>query len=118
MWVQSVLMKSDLITDEVRYRLLKKIEKKPNISQRELARSMGVSLGKVNYCLKALIEAGFVKAGNFARSNNKKGYVYVLTPKGVKEKTAVAIRFLEKKMEQRELLIKEIEQLREEIASK
>ncbi|SMF36975.1 EPS-associated transcriptional regulator, MarR family [Alteromonadaceae bacterium Bs31] len=107
-------MPQSAIPDELRYKLLKKIAESPEISQRELASLMGVSLGKTNYCLKALIEAGWVKVGNFARSHSKLNYVYVLTPKGVAEKTAVTLRFLKYKQVQYEQLEQEIQQLKHE----
>jgi len=105
-------MASPPLSDELRYQLLKAITQNPEISQRELASMVGVSLGKTNYCLQALIEAGLVKAGNFARSNHKLNYAYILTPKGMAEKTAVTIRFLKKKQMQYEQLSKEIELLK------
>jgi len=107
-------MSEPLIPDELRYQLLKEIAENPDISQRELARAMGVSLGKANYCLKALIQAGWVKAGNFARSRSKLNYMYVLTPKGVAEKASVTLRFLEQKQAQYEKLKQEIEVLKNE----
>jgi len=75
------------------YHLLKLIDQNPAISQRELAGEMGLSLGKINYCLKAFIARGLVKAGNFRRSDNKLAYAYLLTPKGIEEKTKVTLRF-------------------------
>lgn len=107
-------MSEQVIPDELRYKLLKKIADNPEISQRELAQLMGVSLGKTNYCLKALIEAGWVKAGNFARSDHKISYAYVLTPKGLSEKAAVTVRFLKKKQVQYEQLEQEIAELKKE----
>jgi len=109
-------MQKTLIPDELRYQLLKKLHANPDISQRELSRQVGLSLGKTNYCLKALIEAGWVKAGNFARSSNKLNYAYVLTPKGVSEKAAVTLRFLQKKQAQYEQLESEIALLKQEAA--
>lgn len=103
-----------MLTDEYRYKIFKLVEANPEISQRELARALGISLGKVNYCLKALIEKGLLKAGNFRNSNNKMAYVYKLTPKGLEEKTNVTVRFLKQKMAEHELLTAEIEFLRQE----
>ncbi len=102
------------LSDDLRYQLLKELDTNPDISQRELAKSVGISLGKTNYCLKALVEAGWVKAGNFARSENKINYAYVLTPKGLSEKTAVTVRFLKKKQTQYEQLEQEIVELKKE----
>ena len=73
------------------------IDKDPTISQRQMADSLGMSLGKVNYCLSALVEVGFVKLGNFKRSNTKMGYLYLLTPSGVKAKLEITKRFLKNK---------------------
>ncbi len=75
-----------MLTDEYRYKILKVLEKNPEISQRDLARELGVSLGRVNYCLKALINVGLLKVTNFRNSQNKLAYMYLLTPNGVKEK--------------------------------
>ena len=107
-------MTDSVLPDELRYQLLKELESNPGISQRELAKVVGVSLGKTNYCLKALIEAGWVKAGDFARSENKMNYAYVLTPKGLREKAAVTVRFLKKKQVQYEQLEQEIAELKKE----
>ena len=107
-------MKKTAIPDEVRLALMRKLAQNPNLSQRQLAAELGVSLGKVNYCLKALIKVGWVKAGNFARSNNKAGYAYLLTPKGITEKAALTSRFIEYKQQQYDSLKKEIEELRAE----
>ena len=76
--------------DEVRLRVLRALEVNPEVSQRQLAAELGVSLGGVNYALKALIERGFVKAGNFRKSGNKVAYIYALTPQGVVEKASLA----------------------------
>jgi len=73
------------------------IDKDPTISQRQMADSLGMSLGKVNYCLSALVEVGFVKLGNFKRSNTKTSYLYLLTPSGVKAKLEITKRFLKNK---------------------
>src|SRR5690606_37296818 len=102
--------------DETRYRILKALEDNPHLSQRDLARDLGISLGKVNYCLRAIITRGWVKAKNFQNSDNKKGYAYFLTPKGFEEKARVTMRFLQYKMAEYETIEKEIEQLRSEAA--
>ena len=100
--------------DEITYKLLKSIEEDPSQSQRALSRSLGISLGKLNYCLKALIDKGLVKANNFRQSDSKSDYLYLLTPKGVDEKARVTIRFLQRKMQEYELLEKEIAVLQRE----
>jgi EPS-associated MarR family transcriptional regulator len=101
--------------DEVHYKLLNLLEKKPESTQRELADNLGVSVGKINYCLAALIDKGQIKIDNFINSNKKSAYVYLLTPKGLKQKAKVTIRFLERKTQEYEQLQKEIEQLRLEV---
>ncbi|MEX0902111.1 MAG: MarR family EPS-associated transcriptional regulator [Pseudohongiellaceae bacterium] len=101
--------------DEITYKLLKTLEENPNQSQRQLSQSLGVSLGKTNYCLKALMERGLVKAGNFRRSERKTKYLYLLTPKGVETKAKVTLRFLQRKLSEYERLKIEIEQLQKEV---
>jgi len=100
--------------DEITYKLLKTLEENPSQSQRELSKSLGISLGKLNYCLKALIDKGLVKANNFRRSDKKANYLYLLTPKGVDEKARVTMRFLQRKMDEYERLKKEIAVLQQE----
>ena len=101
--------------EETLYRLMKAIEANPQISQRELARLMGVSLGKINYCLKGLVEKGMVKAHNFRNNRNKRAYAYYLTPRGMREKAAVTARYLARRMEEYERIKREIEQLSAEL---
>lgn len=103
-------------TDEIHYRILKAIEENPSMSQRELASHLGVSLGKANYCLKELIKKGLVKVGNFTSNTKKRTYVYLLTPKGVSEKTIVTMRFLQRKMHEYELIKAEIARLKSEVS--
>lgn len=100
------------MAEEVHYKVLKLIEENPSISQRELSRELGISLGKVNYCLKALVEKGFVKANNFRNKKDKTTYAYLLTPRGIEAKAAMTVRFLKRKMAEFEALKREIEQLR------
>lgn len=104
------------VTDEVRYRLLRYLEEHPHASQRELARELGVSVGKLNYCLRALIEKGWVKMRNFRKSTNKLAYAYYLTPKGLEEKVSVTSAFLRRKIAEYETLSAEIERLNRELA--
>lgn len=101
--------------EEVRFRVLRLIESKPEISQRELADELGVSLGQINYQLKALKERGLIKVGNFMRSDNKLAYIYLLTPKGVADKLAITKRFLERKRQEFELMKTELEELEREV---
>ncbi|NOS96405.1 MAG: MarR family EPS-associated transcriptional regulator [Methylotenera sp.] len=103
-----------MITDEYRYKILKLLEAQPEISQRELAKSLGVSLGKANFCLKALIDIGLIKASNFRNSQNKLAYMYLLTPTGIEAKSSITLRFLKAKMQEYELLQKEISALMQE----
>lgn len=106
-----------MLTDEYRYKILKLVEAKPEISQRELARSLGISLGKANFCLKALIEKGLIKATNFRNHQNKFAYMYLLTPSGIEEKSTTTIRFLVAKIKEFELLQAEIALLTQETKS-
>src|SRR2546426_6040069 len=99
------------LSHEVRYRLLKYLDEHPDATQRELARELSVSVGKINYCLQALIAKGWVKMRNFRNSNKKSAYLYILTPKGIDEKLNVTSAFLRRKIEEYELLSKEIERL-------
>ena len=101
--------------NETHYKVLKLIESRPEISQRDLAKELGISLGKTNYCLKALIDKGWVKANNFKNSNNKLAYFYVLTPTGLEQKAIITRNFLQRKMQEYEALKQEIEQLKQEI---
>jgi len=103
-----------MLSDEYRYKILKRLEANPEISQRELAGELGISLGRVNYCIQALVEKGLVKANNFRNSKNKKGYVYLLTPRGIEDKAKITVQFLKIKIEEHEALKKEIKSLREE----
>lgn len=102
--------------NDTRYHILKLLQDNPEISQRQLAEALGISLGKANYCLKALMEKGLVKAGNFKRSESKLQYAYLLTPKGLQEKARVTLRFLKQKQEEYEALEQQLEELRREAA--
>ena len=93
------------------FQVLRKIKSNPNSSQRELANELGFSLGKLNYCLKALKDKGLIKIGNFRRNPNKLGYAYILTPKGISIKTKLTLNFMKKKMQEYDELKKEIEEL-------
>ena len=97
--------------DEIHFDLLRRLESNPNYTQRELSKELGISLGKVNYCIKKLTEKGLIKLINFSRNPNKAGYAYLLTPKGIEEKGALTISFLRLKMEEYELLKEEINKL-------
>ena len=97
-------------------KLLDVIAAKPEITQRELSHELGLSLGKTNFVLTALIDRGLVKVDNFKRSNNKVGYAYLLTPKGISEKVVITKRFLARKMAEYDQLKAEIEKLQEEVS--
>lgn len=105
-----------VLTDEYRYKLLKRLESNPKISQRELAQELGISLGKVNFCLKALIQKGLLKANNFRNDQNKSAYLYLLIPNGVEEKSKVMLRFMQYKMDKYKILKQEIKVLQREAA--
>ena len=90
------------------FEILRKIKKKPNSTQRELADSLGFSLGKLNYCIKALQQKGLIKVKNFQKNPNKFNYFYVLTPKGMAQKTRLTINFMKRKMKEYDELKKEL----------
>jgi len=100
--------------DTTSYGLLKILESNPNLSQRELANRLDISLGKVNFCLKALIDKGCLKVNNFRNSDNKLAYAYLLTPHGVEERAHMTARFLRYKMQEYNRLREEIESLKKE----
>lgn len=101
--------------EDLRYRVLRELEKDPRLSQRDLAARLNNSLGAINYCLRALAEKGLVKIDNFRASDNRLRYAYVLTPSGLAQKAALTRRFLDRKMREYEELQREIAQVRAEI---
>jgi len=103
-------MNASVLSDELRYRLMRLIAANPQMSQRDAAHELGISLGKVNYCLKALMRRGWVKACNFKNSRNKAAYMYLLTPRGVEAKAVLAMQFLRIKQREYETLRLEIEE--------
>lgn len=105
------------VDDEMTYRVLGLLEQEPNISQRELSDKLGISLGKTNYCMRALIDKGLIKVTNFRASDNKKAYVYLLTPSGLEEKARATVAFLRKKRLEYDALRMEIDRLQEEVHS-
>jgi len=105
-----------VLTDETRYRILKLLEADPHASQRRIADELGISLGRVNFCLQALINRGLIKVNNFRNSANKRAYLYLLTPRGIEEKALVTARFLKVKLDEYEALKREVEQLQREAA--
>lgn len=103
-----------MLTDEIRYKLMRLLEANPGMSQRDVARELGISLGKANYCLQALIRKGWIKATNFKNSHNKVAYMYLLTPHGLESKAALTVKYLQIKMREYEALRVEIEEMRRE----
>lgn len=104
-----------MLSDEIRHKIFRAIEENPELNQRMLADLLGVSLGKTNYCLQALVEKGWVKAQNFRNNKNKLSYAYLLTPSGIEEKARVTIRYLKNKMQEYEILKQEIDDLAKEV---
>lgn len=104
-----------MTSEETKYRIIKLIEERPEVTQRQLAQALGISLGKANYCLRALIDKGQVKARNFRNNRDKRPYFYYLTPKGIEQKAILTARFLKIKMKEYEALKQEIEQLKYEV---
>lgn len=100
---------------DIQYRALKILEQNPRLSQRDLSSHLGVSLGKTHYVVRALVDVGWVKLGNFRRSDKKLGYSYLLTPRGLAEKAKITARFLAFKQEEFERLRREIDQLKAEV---
>jgi EPS-associated MarR family transcriptional regulator len=100
--------------NDTRFRVLRLLENKPNLTQRDIADELGISLGGVNYCLRALTDKGMIKIKNFRNSDNKLGYLCLLTPKGVSEKMALTEAFLKRKMDEYGALRVEIESLKQE----
>jgi EPS-associated MarR family transcriptional regulator len=100
-----------------RLQVLKLLQANPRLSQRQLAAQMGVSLGKVNYCLRALVERGLVKLGNFSKNESKRQYAYLLTPAGLEEKTRITLGFLRRKEAEFEAIRREIEVLKADLVS-
>tara|TARA_B100000963_G_scaffold361726_1_gene399015 strand:+ start:1461 stop:1781 length:321 start_codon:yes stop_codon:yes gene_type:complete len=98
---------------EIYLHILRKIQKKPELSQRELAKELGFSLGKLNYCLKELKKKGHIKIKSFKNNPKKTNYLYILTPKGISEKTKLTINFMRRKMNEYDQLKKEIEEQNE-----
>ena len=103
------------VEEETHYKIMRVLEENPDLTQRELAEKLGMSVGGVNYCLNALIDKGLVKMSNFQKSKNKFKYVYLLTPQGIAEKVELTSRFLRRKMEEYEALKVEIDLLKTQV---
>lgn len=101
--------------EDAHFRILRMLEENPTLSQRELAEALGISLGRLNYLLKALLEKGLIKVRNFRSNDRKMGYAYLLTPQGIAEKAVLAVRFLQRKHEEYERLKREIESIQQGI---
>jgi EPS-associated MarR family transcriptional regulator len=108
---------SKSIDPDVHFRVLHLLEEEPELTQRELAQKLGISLGGVNYCLKALIDIGHIKVGNFSKNPNKSVYLYLLTPQGVAEKAKLTAGFLKRKLMEYHALKKEIEVIQSKLNS-
>jgi len=115
--LRAPINRANAISEDTRFRVLRLIQENPHASQREIASALGLSLGGVNYCLKALAAKGLLKIENFRKSGNKLGYLYLLTPEGIVEKTHLTEAFLRRKMAEYELLRKEIEAVSSSIES-
>ena len=109
--------KEAFVYQEAHFRVLRLLEGNPQMNQRDLAAAAGVSLGKTNYCINALLEKGLIKVQNFKSSKRKLAYAYLLTPAGIAEKAALTQRFLTRKMEEYDALKAEIDQLKQEAAN-
>ena len=102
----------------LQFQVLRRLHDNPDLSQRTLAKELGISLGSINYCFQALMEKGWVKMQNFSHSQHKLGYAYLLTPTGLTEKSRLTVRFLKRKKAEYEALHQEIEQLKAELPLK
>jgi EPS-associated MarR family transcriptional regulator len=107
-----------MLDETTHYGLLKTLEENPGLSQRDLAKKLGVSLGKINFCLNALVEKGNLKINNFRNSDNKLAYAYLLTPSGVEQKARMTVQFLKYKVQEYEKLRAEIVELQREAEQK
>lgn len=104
--------------EDTYFRIMRLVEEQPDISQRDLAEKVGISLGSLNYCLKALMDKGFVKLENFQNSKHKFKYAYILTPIGIAEKVSITGRFLKRKLQEYEALKVEIDSLKSQVRKK
>ena len=116
-YVKQVKSRQAQIQEDTYFRVLRILQEDPDLTQRELAEKLGLSVGGLNYCLKALMDKGWVKMQNFQNSKNKFKYVYLLTPQGIAEKVVLTTRFLERKLQEYETLKLEIMSLRQEVKS-
>ena len=112
---RQLIIRLIMLKYELEYRTLKLLEERPDMTQRQLSQALGVSLGKAHYVVKALIDVGWIKLGNFRRSNQKLGYAYLLTPSGITEKSAITAKFLARKQSEYDALRDEIAHLKKEL---
>lgn len=103
--------------EEIQFEVLRRLEQSPDLSQRILAKELGISLGSINFCFQALMEKGWIKMHNFSQSKHKLGYIYLLTPEGILEKSKLTAEFLRRKTAEYEALQAEIDTLKSEMAS-
>jgi MarR family transcriptional regulator, temperature-dependent positive regulator of motility len=103
------------MTDDLHYRVLKHLAAHPDATQRDVAKALGISLGSTNYCVRAVVDQGWVKVQNFRKSDNKLAYAYLLTPQGIEAKARITARFLQRKRAEYDALKAEIEQLAAEV---
>ncbi len=115
---QKTMPKEVFVYQEAHFKVLRLLEVNPQMKQRELATAAGVSLGKTNYCINALLEKGLIKVQNFKSSKRKLAYAYLLTPAGIAEKAVLTQRFLKRKIEEYEVLKAEIELLKQEVVDR
>jgi len=113
--VKNKKIKKSPLSSDIHFKLLDILEKNPDLSQRILSRELGISLGSINYCIRALVDKGQVKAQNFKTNTNKIGYIYLLTPQGISEKIRMTKDFLRKRVDEYEMLQREIKRLKDEI---
>jgi len=102
--------------EEIQFEVLRRLHQSPEVSQRTLARELGISLGSINFCFQALMEKGWIKVQNFSQSKHKLGYAYLLTPHGLSEKSKLTAKFLKRKVAEYEMLQLEIDLLKAEVA--
>lgn len=103
---------------DLQFQVLRRLQEEPGISQRSLAKEFNISLGSINFCFRALMEKGWVKMHNFSQSKHKLGYVYLLTPSGISEKSKLTASFLKRKVAEYEALKEEIDRLKSELSEK
>ena len=104
------------LQEDIQFQVLRRLYETPDVSQRTLAKELGISLGSINFCFQALVDKGWVKMQNFSQSKHKMGYVYLLTPAGIAEKSKLTVKFLKRKVAEYEALHAEIDVLKSELA--